>query len=141
MIAWSRGKGIGTPGHRYPGIRGSPDNLGSYLNRASVNSAHTKLLSDKIGLVALSMPAGSRQKAKPLYFAEGHNDFKANFDVHICSVLPVDQLENALDYLANWWIRLNLGEPVPDIFRGGTNPLCFERVSFPAAPQQKNRFF
>ena len=95
------------------------------VDRAIVNSAQAKLLSDMIGMVALSMHERNRKKAKSLCFAEVHNDFKTTFDVHIYSVLPVDQMENAIDYLANRWIRLNPGEPMPEIFRGGHQPSLF----------------
>ncbi len=99
---------------------------GSHLGGSGiVNSAQAKLLSDMIGMVAFSMHERNRKKAKSLCFAEVHNDFKANFDVHSYSVLPVAQMENAIDYLANRWIRLNPGEPVPDIFLGGHQPSLF----------------
>jgi hypothetical protein len=95
------------------------------VDRAIVNSAQAKLLSDMIGMVALSAHERNRKKAKSLCFAEVHNDFKTNFDVHIYSVLPVDQMEHAIDYLANRWLRLNPGEPAPDIFQGGHQPSLF----------------
>jgi hypothetical protein len=78
-----------------------------------------------ISMVALSMGERNCKKTKPLCFAEVHNDFIAIFDVHICAVLPLDQMENAIDNLANRWIRLNPGEPVPDIDRGGHQPSLF----------------
>ena len=95
------------------------------VDRAIINSAQAKQLSDMIGLVAVAMHARNRKKAKSLCFAEVHNDFKATFDVHIYSVLPVDRIDEALDYLANRWQRLNPGDPLPDIFRSGHQPSLF----------------
>jgi hypothetical protein len=40
-------------------------------------------------------------------------------------VLPEDKIEDAINYLAGRWARLNPGEPVPDIFRGGYQPSLF----------------
>lgn len=95
------------------------------VGRIIVNSAQAKSLSDMIALVAQSMHEKNRKKAKSLCFAEVHNDFKATFDVHIYSVLPQDQVEEAINYLAGRWARLNPGEPVPDIFQSGHQPSLF----------------
>jgi hypothetical protein len=95
------------------------------VGRALVSSAQAKLLSDLIGLVALSMHARNPRKPKSLCFAEAHNDFKANFDVHIYSVLPEDGMEEAVRYLAGRWEKLNPGEPLPEMFRGGHQPALF----------------
>ena len=67
------------------------------VDRDIINSAQDKLPSDMIGMVALSMHERNRKKAKSLCFAEVHNDFKANLDVHSCSVFPV----------ASWGMRLD----------------------------------
>jgi hypothetical protein len=95
------------------------------VGRTIINSAQAKQISDMIGLVALSMHEKNKKKTKSLCFAEVHNDFKAQFDVHIYSVLPEDKIEDAINYLAGRWARLNPGEPVPDIFRGGYQPSLF----------------
>jgi hypothetical protein len=95
------------------------------VGRTIVNAAQAKLLSDMIGLVALSMHERNRKKAKSLCFAEVHNDFKSTFDVHIYSVLPEAQIEEAINYLAGRWARLNPGEPVPELFQSGHQPALF----------------
>ena len=77
------------------------------------------------GASHLSMHEKNKKKPKSLCFAEVHNDFKATFDVHIYSVLPEDRIEDAINYLAGRWARLNPGEPVPEIFRGGHQPSLF----------------
>jgi hypothetical protein len=95
------------------------------VGRTIINSAQAKSLNDMIGMVALSMHEKTPKKPKSLCFAEAHNDFKATFDVHIYSVLPEDRIEEAINYLAGRWARLNPGEPVPEIFRGGHQPSLF----------------
>jgi len=95
------------------------------VDRVIINSAQAKQLSDMIGMVALSMHERNSKKAKSLCFAEVHNDFKATFDVHIYSVLPADQVDEAIGYLANRWQRLNPEEPLPEIFRSGHQPSLF----------------
>ena len=95
------------------------------IGRTIVNAAQAKLLSDMIGLVALAMHERNRKKAKSLCFAEVHNDFKATFDVHIYSVLSEEQIEEAINYLAGRWARLNPGEPVPALFESGHQPSLF----------------
>jgi hypothetical protein len=92
------------------------------VDRAIINSAQAKMISDMIGMVALSMHERNRKKAKSLCFAEVHGDFRDTFDVHIYSVLPEDQIEKAIAYLAARWERLNPGEPLPEIFQGGHQP-------------------
>ena len=56
----------------------------------------------------------NHKKAKSLCFPDVHNNFKANFDVHIYSVFPADQMENTIDCLVyggsdsipeNRWLR------------------------------------
>jgi hypothetical protein len=95
------------------------------VDRVMINSAQAKMLSDMIGMVAVSMHERNKKKAKSLCFAEVHNDFKQTFDVHIYAVLPADQMEEAINYLAGRWARLNPGEPVPEIFQGGHQPSLF----------------
>jgi hypothetical protein len=92
------------------------------VGRTLINSAQAKLLSDMIGMVALSMHEKNKKKSKSLCFAEVHNDFKDTFDVHIYSVLPEERIEEAINYLAGRWARLNPGEPVPEIFQSGHQP-------------------
>jgi hypothetical protein len=92
------------------------------VGRAIVNAAQAKTLSDMIALVALSMREKNPKKSKSLCFAEVHSDFKDTFEVHIYSVLPEARMEEAINYLAGRWARLNPGEPVPEIFRGGHQP-------------------
>jgi hypothetical protein len=67
----------------------------------------------------------SRKKSKSQCFAEVHNDFKDTFEVHIYSVLPEEQVEQAINYLAGRWARLNPGVSVPEIFQGGHQPSLF----------------
>jgi hypothetical protein len=95
------------------------------VGRALVNAAQAKLLSDLIGLVALSMHEKNPKKPKSLCFAEAHNDFKDTFDVHIYSVLPEDRIEEAVRYLAGRWAKLNPGAPLPGLFQGGHQPSLF----------------
>jgi len=95
------------------------------VGRTLINSAQAKLLSDMIGMVALSMHEKNKKKSKSLCFAEVHNDFKDTFDVHIYSVLPEERIEEAINYLAGRWARLNPGEPVPEIFQSGHQPSLF----------------
>jgi hypothetical protein len=94
-------------------------------DRALVNAAQAKLLSDLIGLVALAVHARNPRKPKSLCFAEVHNDFKSTFGVHIYSVLPEDQMEEAIRYLAGRWAKLNPGEPLPGLFQSGHQPSLF----------------
>lgn len=86
--------------------------------RAIVNAAQAKQLADMIGLVAEAMHAQNRKKSKSLCFAQVHTDFKDTFEVHIYSMLPEDEMERAIDYLAGRWRRLNPGQPLPEIFQG-----------------------
>ena len=92
------------------------------VGRTIINSAQARLLSDLIGSVALSQHERNRKKSKSQCFAEVHEDFKRNFQVHIYSVLPEEQLEDAINYLAGRWARLNPNQTLPDLFRGGHQP-------------------
>jgi hypothetical protein len=95
------------------------------IGRTIINSAQAKLISDMIGMVALSVHEKNKKKTKSLCFAEVHNDFKATFGVHIYSVLPEDKIEDAINYLAGRWARINPGETVPEIFRSGYQQSLF----------------
>ena len=95
------------------------------VGRTLINSAQAKMINDMIGMVAMSMNEKNKKKPKSLCFAEVHNDFKDTFDVHIYSVLPEDKIEDAINYLAGRWTRLNPGEVVPEIFQGGHQPSLF----------------
>lgn len=97
----------------------------SLIGRAMINPAQAKLLSDQIAAVALSQHERNKKKSKSQCFAEVHEDFKRTFLVHIYSVLPEDQLEDAIHYLAGRWSRLNPGEPLPEIFTTGHQPSLF----------------
>lgn len=92
------------------------------VGRTIINSAQARLLSDLVSSVALSQHEHNRKKSKSQCFAEVHEDFKRNFQVHIYSVLPEEQLEDAINYLAGRWARLNPNQPLPDNFRGGHQP-------------------
>lgn len=94
----------------------------SLAGRTMINAAQSKLLSDLIAAVALSQHERNKKKSKSQCFAEVHEDFKRTFQVHIYSVLAEEQLEDAINYLAGRWARLNPGDPLPDLFRGGHQP-------------------
>lgn len=92
------------------------------VNRAIVNSAQAKLISDMIAEVANAIHDRNRKKSKSLCFSEVHSDFRTQFDVNIYSVLPADQIDAARDYLSNRWKKLNPGATPPEVFRSGHQP-------------------
>jgi hypothetical protein len=92
------------------------------VGRTIINAAQAKLLSDLIASVAISMHERNHKKSKSQCFAEVHEDFKRNFQIHLYSVLPEEQLEDAINYLAGRWARLNPNQTLPDLFRGGHQP-------------------
>lgn len=95
------------------------------VGRTIINAAQAKLLSDLLASVALSMHERNRKKSKSQCFAEVHEDFKRNFQIHLYSVLPEEQMEDAINYLAGRWARLNPNQTLPDLFRGGHQPSLF----------------
>lgn len=94
------------------------------IGRVIINSAQAHLLEELIAAVALSMHVKTK-RTKSKCFADVHQDFKQTFQVHLYSILPEDQLENAISFLAGRWMRLNPGEELPEIFRGGYQPALF----------------
>lgn len=76
---------------------------------------------DAVGALGELLKERAKKKASP--FAVIHNEVKRQFQVPSYQLIPENEFDNVMEFLAKWWQREAPDIPLPEIFRVRQNRL------------------
>jgi len=94
------------------------------LSDLTINSEQAWQVSEMLKAVGTALWE-TRKYGKSESYALVQEDFKSQFGIHIYSALPVNRMDDAIQYLAGCYRRLKPGVPLPDVFTGGHQAALF----------------
>jgi hypothetical protein len=98
----------------------------SVFDTALVNAQQQWQSQEMINAVAEALFESKKgEMPKTQCFATSHNDFKNTFRIPVCSMLPAEKMEEAINYLAQRYKHFKPGAQLPQIFADGTQQSLF----------------